>query len=77
MRTIYVHNYLNLPHVQKALHANLTNLPNPWDPCSNLDWKDSPSSMFPIYRRLIASGLRILLYSLYVISAGRWIYGGV
>ncbi|KAK4378416.1 hypothetical protein RND71_000278 [Anisodus tanguticus] len=59
----YVRNYLNLPHVQKALHANLTNLPKPWDGCSNLDWKDSPSSMFPIYRRLIASGLRILLFS--------------
>ncbi|CAN4107678.1 unnamed protein product [Withania somnifera] len=59
----YVRNYLNLPQVQKALHANLTNLPNPWDSCSDLDWKDSPSSMFPIYNRLIASGLRILLYS--------------
>ncbi|CAN4112237.1 unnamed protein product [Withania somnifera] len=27
----YVSQYLNLPHVQKALHANL---PNPWDSCS-------------------------------------------
>ncbi|CAK9172923.1 unnamed protein product [Ilex paraguariensis] len=26
-------------------------------------WKDSPTTMIPIYRRLIASGLRILLYS--------------
>ncbi|XP_060168278.1 serine carboxypeptidase-like 26 isoform X1 [Lycium barbarum] len=59
----YVSDYLNLPHVQKALHANLTNLPNPWEACRNLNWKDSPSSMFPIYRRLIASGLRILLFS--------------
>nr|XP_016463742.1 PREDICTED: serine carboxypeptidase-like 26 isoform X1 [Nicotiana tabacum] len=59
----YVQNYLNLPHVQKALHANLTNLPYLWNPCSNLDWKDTPATMFPIYKRLIASGLRILLYS--------------
>lgn len=58
----YVRNYLNLPQVHKALHAN-TNLPNPWESCSDLDWKDSPSSMFPIYNRLLASGLRILLYS--------------
>ncbi|XP_055815808.1 serine carboxypeptidase-like 26 isoform X2 [Solanum dulcamara] len=59
----YVRDYLNLPQVQKALHANLTNLLNPWETCSDLVWKDSPSSMFPIYKRLIASGLRILLYS--------------
>ncbi|KAM3377154.1 hypothetical protein P3S68_009567 [Capsicum galapagoense] len=59
----YVSDYLNLPQVKKALHAN-TNLPNPWEPCSSdLPWKDGPSSMFPIYRRLFASGLRILLFS--------------
>jgi len=27
-------NYLNLPEVQKALHANRTNLPYPWGMCS-------------------------------------------
>ncbi|WMV12940.1 hypothetical protein MTR67_006325, partial [Solanum verrucosum] len=59
----YVSDYLNLPQVQKALHASLNNLPNPWQPCNALNWKDSPSSMFPIYNRLIASGLRILLFS--------------
>ncbi|GMP38205.1 hypothetical protein CsSME_00009539 [Camellia sinensis var. sinensis] len=26
-------------------------------------WNDSPSTMFPTYRSLIASGLRILIYS--------------
>ncbi|KAK2991488.1 hypothetical protein RJ640_016523, partial [Escallonia rubra] len=61
----YVYKYLNLPQVQEALHANRTKLPYPWDFCSYLvdDWKDSPSTMFPIYKRLIASGLRILLFS--------------
>jgi len=29
----YVHSYLNLPQVQKALHANRTNLPYPWQLC--------------------------------------------
>ncbi|KAD2393108.1 hypothetical protein R6Q59_012806 [Mikania micrantha] len=61
----YVQSYLNLPHVQNAFHANITNLPYPWETCSKLivKWKDSPSTMFPIYIRLMASGLRILLYS--------------
>ncbi|KAA8536173.1 hypothetical protein F0562_028651 [Nyssa sinensis] len=62
----YVYMYLNLPQVQEALHANRTKLPYTWEFCSsNLinSWKDSPTTMFPVYRRLIASGLRILLYS--------------
>ncbi|KAM0062081.1 putative carboxypeptidase D [Helianthus debilis subsp. tardiflorus] len=61
----YVEKYLNLVDVQNAFHANITKLSYPWSTCSNLiaKWKDSPSTMFPIYKRLIASGLRILLYS--------------
>ncbi|CAI9786328.1 unnamed protein product [Fraxinus pennsylvanica] len=61
----YVYSYLNLPQVQKALHANRTKLSHNWELCSFVinSWKDSPSTMFPIYRRLMASGLRILLYS--------------
>lgn len=89
----YARNYLNLPRVQEALHANITNLPYSWDACrfnllldrlflffidtsSNVNlfftftfsamvneyWTDSPSSMFPVYKRLISFGLRILLY---------------
>ncbi|PSS29359.1 Serine carboxypeptidase-like [Actinidia chinensis var. chinensis] len=61
----YVQTYLNLPPVQEALHANRTKLPYAWEFCRVVtpDWKDSPPTMFPIYRRLIASGLQILLYS--------------
>ncbi|KAI8554442.1 hypothetical protein RHMOL_Rhmol05G0099200 [Rhododendron molle] len=61
----YVHMYLNLPQVQHAFHANITKLSYTWELCSEVirSWKDSPSTMFPIYRRLIAAGLRILLYS--------------
>ncbi|KAL2537521.1 Serine carboxypeptidase-like 40 [Forsythia ovata] len=61
----YVYSYLNLHQVQKALHANRTKLSYNWKLCSVVinSWKDSPSTMFPIYRRLMASGLRILLFS--------------
>ncbi|KAL2512164.1 Serine carboxypeptidase-like 40 [Abeliophyllum distichum] len=61
----YVYSYLNLHQVQKALHANRTKLSYNWELCSAVInyWKDSPSTMFPIYRRLMASGLRILLFS--------------
>ncbi|KAM7474906.1 hypothetical protein LguiB_022149 [Lonicera macranthoides] len=61
----YVRKYLNLPQVQQALHANRTKLPYTWEVCSRVitDWKDSPSSMFPIYKKLISSGLRIFLFS--------------
>ncbi|KAK6136788.1 hypothetical protein DH2020_029458 [Rehmannia glutinosa] len=62
----YIHSYFNLPAVQKALHANKTKLPYTWEVCSSMvgmNWRNGPSSMFPIYRRLMASGLRILLYS--------------
>ncbi|XP_057965128.1 serine carboxypeptidase 2-like [Malania oleifera] len=63
----YVHAYVNLPQVQKLLHANTTNLPYTWEFCSRMigsdNWMDSPSTMFPAYKRLIAHGLRIWLYS--------------
>lgn len=29
----YVYAYMNRPEVQKALHANLTNIPYDWEPC--------------------------------------------
>ncbi|KAK6131916.1 hypothetical protein DH2020_034353 [Rehmannia glutinosa] len=64
----YIGSYLNLPVVQEALHANRTKLPYTWEICSSLvgsnwDFKHTPSTMFPIYRRLMSSRLRILLYS--------------
>nr|GFC66864.1 serine carboxypeptidase-like 26 [Tanacetum cinerariifolium] len=63
---LYVVSYLNQPEVQLAIHANTTGLPYPWAPCSDLiseQWKDSPLSVIPIYKRIIDHGLRILLYS--------------
>ncbi|XP_031091558.1 serine carboxypeptidase-like 27 [Ipomoea triloba] len=58
--------YFNIPEVQKALHANVTRIPYPWATCSDLVsnyWGDSPVSMLPIYRELIAAGLRIWVFS--------------
>ncbi|KAH8497262.1 hypothetical protein H0E87_019808 [Populus deltoides] len=58
--------YFNRPEVQKALHANVTGIPYPWETCSNIVgdyWADSPLSMLPIYKELIAAGLRIWVYS--------------
>ncbi|XP_039117637.1 serine carboxypeptidase II-2-like [Dioscorea cayenensis subsp. rotundata] len=58
--------YFNLPHVQKAIHVNPAFAPSKWEPCSatiNENWKDSPSSMLPIYHELINQGLRIWIFS--------------
>jgi len=63
-RDYYIDAYLNSPDVQKAIHANVTKLPYPWTSCSDiLPWADSVSTVLPIYRQLIASGLRILVFS--------------
>ncbi|KAL3526592.1 hypothetical protein ACH5RR_011248 [Cinchona calisaya] len=63
----YAEVYYNRPDVQKALHANTTGLiPYKWTACSdtlNRNWNDTDSSVLPIYRQLIAAGLRIWVFS--------------
>lgn len=62
----YSTEYFNLPEVQKALHANITKLSYPWKTCSDIlggYWGDSPLSMLPIYKELIAAGLRVWVFS--------------
>ncbi|XP_031381299.1 serine carboxypeptidase-like 27 [Punica granatum] len=62
----YSQSYFNLPEVQKALHANVTGIPYPWKTCSDIVgnyWADSPLSMLPIYKELIAAGLRVWVFS--------------
>ncbi|GLJ45176.1 hypothetical protein SUGI_0950890, partial [Cryptomeria japonica] len=60
----YVLTYLNTHEVQRALHANVTSLPFAWDMCSDVLWYGTyATTMLPIYRRMIASGVRILVYS--------------
>ncbi|MFS8012546.1 putative carboxypeptidase D [Helianthus anomalus] len=62
----YANQYFNLPEVQKAFHANITKLSYPWKTCSDIVggyWTDSPLSMLPIYKELIAAGLRVWVFS--------------
>ncbi|KAL5703442.1 hypothetical protein ACHQM5_028532 [Ranunculus cassubicifolius] len=58
----YVGVYLNLPEVQKALHVKL---PHTWGICSmvSTNWTDTPSSVLPIYRKIMKTRVKILLYS--------------
>ncbi|XP_059669164.1 serine carboxypeptidase-like 27 [Cornus florida] len=62
----YTKKYMNLPDVQKALHANVTQILHPWMTCSDVvrsSWTDSPKSMLPILKELIAAGIRIWIFS--------------
>ncbi|KAI4344284.1 hypothetical protein L6164_011530 [Bauhinia variegata] len=62
----YAEKYYNLPQVQKAMHANVTNIPHKWSACSNVifkNWNDSEASVLHIYKELIAAGLRIWVFS--------------
>ncbi|KAK2660389.1 hypothetical protein Ddye_006922 [Dipteronia dyeriana] len=56
---IYVNSYLNLAEVQTAFHAKSTN----WSSCSRLGWTDSPTTILPTIQQLIASGIRVWIYS--------------
>nr|XP_011468696.1 PREDICTED: serine carboxypeptidase-like 40 [Fragaria vesca subsp. vesca] len=56
----YVNTYLNLPEVQAALHAR----PTQWSACSDvIGWTDSPVTVLPIIQELIATGIRLWVYS--------------
>ncbi|VVB08843.1 unnamed protein product [Arabis nemorensis] len=64
----YAEIYYNHPDVQRAMHANHTAIPYKWTACSefvfqNWNWRDSDNSMLPIYKELIATGLRIWVFS--------------
>ncbi|XP_051144146.1 serine carboxypeptidase-like 40 [Andrographis paniculata] len=64
----YVYAYLNRVDVQKALHANVTNIPYKWRFCSDeivqkWQWQDSPSTILPILKELMSKGIRVWIYS--------------
>ncbi|XAR61852.1 Carboxypeptidase D [Bertholletia excelsa] len=53
----HVHTYLNLEEVQRALHAKNTS----WTFCRG--WADSPTTILPTIKKLMAYGMRIWVYS--------------
>ncbi|CAA0827624.1 Serine carboxypeptidase 24 [Striga hermonthica] len=63
----YVTTYLNNVDVQKALHVNVINgKPRNWTNCNpqiSKNWTDSPNSVLPIIKNLMANGVRVLLNS--------------
>ncbi|KAL8541341.1 hypothetical protein ACS0TY_002552 [Phlomoides rotata] len=62
----YAYTYLNTPDVQKALHANVTGIPGPWDTCSdfvNYSSEDIGATLIPTIKGLMASGISLWIYS--------------
>ncbi|KAA8519835.1 hypothetical protein F0562_014075 [Nyssa sinensis] len=62
----YAKTYYNRPDVQKALHVSDGHKLKNWTICNMKifhDWSDSKESVLPIYKKLIAAGLRIWVYS--------------
>ncbi|KAL8037334.1 hypothetical protein ABFX02_11G032600 [Erythranthe guttata] len=62
----YAEKYYNRVDVQKAMHANSTGISYKWTACSDVllrNWNDSDVSVLPIYKKLIAAGLRIWVFS--------------
>ncbi|XP_057972885.1 serine carboxypeptidase-like 25 isoform X2 [Malania oleifera] len=62
----YAEVYYNREDVQKAMHANTTRIPYRWTACSetlNRNWNDTAISILPIYREMIAAGLRVWVFS--------------
>lgn len=58
--------YFNLPEVQKALHANRTNLPYEWSMCSDIvNYKDSDGNldMLPLLKKILQQGIRVWIFS--------------
>ncbi|XP_057449513.1 serine carboxypeptidase-like 42 [Lotus japonicus] len=58
--------YFNLPEVQKALHANNTNLPYLWYLCSpvlNYSGTDPNINMLPILKRIVQNHIPVWVFS--------------
>ncbi|XP_021833642.1 serine carboxypeptidase-like 42 isoform X1 [Prunus avium] len=58
--------YLNLPEVQKALHANRTNLPYSWSMCSHvLNYSDTDDNIniLPLLTRIVHNRIPVWVFS--------------
>jgi serine carboxypeptidase-like clade 2 len=75
---IHLAQYLNLPEVQKAIHASI---PYPWTDCTGrirYSRDDLLSSMVPVYQDLFKSSIRMLIYSgdidaIVPVTGTRWV----
>ncbi|KAK6931397.1 LOW QUALITY PROTEIN: Peptidase S10, serine carboxypeptidase, partial [Dillenia turbinata] len=61
-------NYLNTAAVQNALHANVTELPQVWDPCSILAALSYPGTVLPTIQELTANDIKVWMYRVPVTS---------
>ncbi|OVA13200.1 Peptidase S10 [Macleaya cordata] len=62
----YAKTFYNRPDVQKALHVSDGHQLKNWSICNNTifsSWPESRPSVLPIYKKLVAAGLRIWVYS--------------
>ncbi|XP_011101717.1 serine carboxypeptidase-like 42 [Sesamum indicum] len=60
------HFYFNLPEVQKALHANRTNLPYSWSMCSevlNYNETDGNINILPLLKRIVQKRIPVWIFS--------------
>ncbi|VFQ94976.1 unnamed protein product [Cuscuta campestris] len=58
--------YFNLPEVQKAIHANRTNLPYDWSMCSgilNYTEADLSTDILPLLKRIIGNKIPVWVFS--------------
>ncbi|KAH9321478.1 hypothetical protein KI387_016117 [Taxus chinensis] len=60
----YITTYLNKPEVQKALHAyhDYITFGN-YSLCSSITYSDRALTVLPIYEKMLAAGIRVLVYS--------------
>ncbi|WCJ26983.1 serine carboxypeptidase-like 31 [Euphorbia peplus] len=62
----YAKSFYNRPDVQKALHVSDGRILKNWSICNNTiydKWSDRKLTVLPIYKKLIAAGLRVWVYS--------------
>ncbi|CAN4080597.1 unnamed protein product [Withania somnifera] len=61
----YTNAYMNSPDVQKALHANTTNIKYSWQSCSDVltKWTDSPSTIIPLLKEFMTNDIRVWIFS--------------
>ncbi|GFZ14784.1 serine carboxypeptidase-like 27 [Actinidia rufa] len=66
-RVKYTKMYLKNAMVQNALHVNTAKMVHPYTTCSQYvshdNWTDSASSVLPIFKELIAAGIKLWVFS--------------